>query len=130
MDAKRLRGIPLFAGLSKHERERVARWADEINVPAGSHLVDEGRFAHEFFVVLDGTVVVLRRDVSIARLGAGDFFGEIALVGRDRRTASVVAATPVRAVVMHHRDFDEMREEMPTVAARIHEAISARMARG
>jgi CRP/FNR family transcriptional regulator, cyclic AMP receptor protein len=130
MEAKHLQAVPLFAGLSKHERGRIAGWADEIDVAAGSHLVDEGRFAHEFFVILDGTVDVLRGDVPIAHLGAGDFFGEIALVGHDRRTASVVAATQVRAIVMHHRDFDEMRQELPLVATRVHEAISERMARG
>jgi CRP-like cAMP-binding protein len=130
MDAKRLQAVPLFAGVSKHERERIARWADDIDVAAGSHLVDEGRFAHEFFVVLDGVVDVLRGDVPIAHLGPGDFFGEIALVGHDRRTASVVAATDVRAIVMHHREFDEMRRELPLVATRVHEAINERMARG
>jgi CRP/FNR family cyclic AMP-dependent transcriptional regulator len=130
VDAKHLEAVPLFAGLSKHERARIARWADEIDVPAGSRLVDEGKFAHEFFVVLNGTVDVRRGDTLIAELGDGDFFGEIALVGHDRRTASVVAATPLRAVVMHHRDFDQMRSELPRIAARIHDAIKERMARG
>jgi CRP/FNR family cyclic AMP-dependent transcriptional regulator len=129
VDAKRLEEIPLFAGLSKKERERVARWADEIDEPAGYRLVDQGNFAHEFFVLLDGTVEVTKDAQHLTDLGPGDFFGEIALVGHERRTATVTATTPVRAVVMHARDFGAMRSEMPSVCDRIETAIRDRLAR-
>jgi CRP/FNR family cyclic AMP-dependent transcriptional regulator len=129
VDAKRLEEIPLFAGLSKRERERVARWADEIDEPAGYRLVDQGNFAHEFFVLLDGTVEVTKDEQHLTDLGPGDFFGEIALVGHERRTATVTATTPVRAVVMHARDFGAMRSEMPLVCDRIETAIRERLAR-
>ncbi len=127
MDVKRLQQVPLFAGLSRRERERVARWADEIDEPAGHHLVDQGNFAHEFFVLLEGTVEVTRDGAHLTDLGPGEFFGEIALVERERRTASVRATTPVRAIVMHARDFGAMRSEMPAVAARIQSAIRERL---
>ncbi|MBA3690428.1 MAG: cyclic nucleotide-binding domain-containing protein [Actinobacteria bacterium] len=129
MDAKRLDEVPLFAGLSKRERERVARWADEIDEPAGYLLVNQGNFAHEFFVLLEGTVQVRKDDRHLTDLGPGDFFGEIALVAQDRRTASVMATTPVRAVVMHARDFGAMRTEMPAVCDRIEAAIRERLPR-
>ncbi len=129
MDAKRLDEVPLFAGLSKRERERVARWADEIDEPAGYLLCNQGNFAHEFFVLLEGTVQVRKDDRHLTDLGPGDFFGEIALVAQDRRTASVMATTPVRAVVMHARDFRAMRTEMPAVCDRIEAAIRERLPR-
>ena len=129
MDAKRLEGVPLFQGLSRKEREHVARWADVIDVPEGYHLADQGAFAHEFFALLDGTVEVTRNGEHLVELGPGDFFGEIALVEQDRRTASVRAITPVTAIVMHGRDFDAMRTEYPSVAARIHDAVHARSPR-
>jgi CRP/FNR family transcriptional regulator, cyclic AMP receptor protein len=129
VDAKSLNQVPLFAGLSKRERERVARWADEIAEPAGYLLVNQGNFAHEFFVLVEGTVDVRKDGEHLTDLGPGDFFGEIALVGHDRRTASVMATTPVRAIVMHARDFGAMRTEMPAVAQRIEAAIRERLPR-
>jgi len=129
MDAKRLEDVPLFQGLSRKERECVAQWADVIDLPAGYHLADQGAFAHEFFALLDGTVEVTRNGEHLVELGPGDFFGEIALVEQDRRTATVSAVTPVTAIVMHARDFDSMRTEYPTVAARIHDAVHARSPR-
>jgi CRP-like cAMP-binding protein len=126
MDPKRLSTIPLFAALSRKEREQVARWADEVDVPEGKHLVDQGDFAYEFFAILGGTADVRREDQHLTDLGPGDFFGEIALVRTDRRTASVVATTPMQVVVMLKRDFRAMADEMPEVAAQIRKAIEER----
>ena len=127
MDASRLDGAPLFDGLSTKERKQVARWADEIDVPAGYHLAEQGRFAHEFFVILDGTVEVTVDARVVSELGPGDFFGEIALVEAERRTATVTATTQLRAVVMHQREFTGMTAELPAVAERIHAAIRDRL---
>ena len=127
MDAARLRGVPLFDELSPHDLERVAHWADEIDVPAGTHLLDEGRFPHEFFVILDGTVDVVHGGQNLATLGRGDFLGEIAILEGLRRTATVVAATPVNAAVMHERDFREMCEELPLVEQRVRAKIRERL---
>ena len=128
MDAHELEGIPLFGDLTKKERERIARWADEVDVPAGYHLLVEGRFPHEFFVVLDGTVDVEKSGEHVAELGPGAFLGEIALIEDDRRTATVVARTPVHAMVMGPREFDEMRQEMPGVADRLERTAKERLA--
>ena len=129
MDVHTLESIPMFAGLSKKEREQVARWADVVDVPAGHALLEEGRFAHEFFVILDGVVEVTKDGVHLRDLGPGDFFGEIALVEHERRTATVATTTPLRAIVMHARDFEEMRAELPHVAHQIREAIGRRPGR-
>ena len=129
MDAKRLEPIPLFADLSRKEREAVARWADEVDVPAGYHLLDQGRFPHEFFVIKQGTVSVTKDGQHLTDLGPGDFCGEIAIMEHERRTATVVATTPVTAIVMLARDFQTMAGEMPEVAEQIHRAIRERMER-
>jgi CRP/FNR family cyclic AMP-dependent transcriptional regulator len=128
MDAQGLRGVPLFGELSAHDLARVAGWADEIEVPEGTHLLDEGRFPHEFFVILDGTVDVVHDGAQVASLGRGDFLGEIAIIEGLRRTATVVAASPVRAAVMHERDFREMCDELPVVEQRVREKIRERLA--
>lgn len=129
MDPKRLEGVPLFAGLSQHEREQVARRADTIEIPAGRHLLHEGRLPHEFFVILDGEVEVIHEDQRLATLGRGDFFGEIALIQHGRRTASVVSTTPATLAVMSPQGFDAVRRELPRVAERIEDAIRERLAR-
>ena len=129
MDPARLKSIPLFASLSDAERAKVARWADEVEVEEGKHLVDEGRFAYEFFVIEEGSAAVRHGDEVVAELGPGDFFGEIALIEHVRRTASVVATSPMRAVVMFGRDFRSMETEMPAVADRIKQAVEERMGR-
>ncbi len=92
-------------------------------------MLDQGSFAHEFFVLLEGTVEVRRDGEHITDLGPGDFFGEIALVEHERRTASVMATTKVRAIVMHAREFGTMRTQMPAVAAQIETAIQERIGR-
>jgi CRP-like cAMP-binding protein len=129
VDAKRLEELPLFRDLSKGERERIARWADEVDVPAGYQLLGEGRLPHEFFVIEEGKADVTKGGDTITQLGPGDFFGEIALVEHERRTATVTAATPLTAIVMAPREFETMRQEMPEVCQRITDAIQERLSR-
>lgn len=127
MDAKQLEGVGLFASLGKKELKQLAQWTDEVRVEAGEELASEGRFAHEFFVIEEGTADVLKGGERIAELGPGEFFGEIGLLETDRRTATVVAATPLRVIVMGQREFVEMERQMPAVADRVRAAIRARL---
>lgn len=129
VDVKNLEKVPLFAGLSPKEREKVARWADTVDLPEGKHLLDEGRLPHEFFVIIEGEVEVLHDEKRLATLGPGDFFGEIALIEHGRRTASVVTTTPTTLAVMSPASFAAMRREMAEVALRIDDAIRERLAR-
>ena len=126
MDPADLKPLPLFSTLDRRELERVARWADEIEVEEGRPVVNRGEFAFEFFVIIDGEAEVVRGQEHLRDLGPGDFFGELALVETDRRTASVVAKTPMRLAVMLGRDFREMEDEMPHVARRVTAAIEER----
>jgi CRP/FNR family transcriptional regulator, cyclic AMP receptor protein len=127
MDVSRLQGVGVFSGLSKKELERLSAWTDELSVREGEELVTEGRFAHEFFVIEDGAAEVRQGGERIGELGPGDFFGEIALLETERRTASVVATTPMTVIVMFGRDFKQMEREMPAVADRVRAAIRARL---
>ena len=97
-----------------------------MDVKDGRHIVDQGELAWEFFVILDGSAEVLRDGDHVTDLGPGDFFGELALVGGDRRTASVVARAPTRLAVMLGRDFTQMKDQMPEVAEQIAAAIQER----
>ena len=126
MEIKRLKSVPLFASLADKELKQVARLADEVDVAEGQHLVDEGRFAHEFFVIEDGNAEVQHDGKSVATLGPGDFFGEIALIKTDRRTASVVAKTPMKLIVVFGPNFRAMASDMPSVHDKINAAIEER----
>lgn len=127
MDADRLKAIPLFRGLSKNQRERVSAWADEVSLEPGKHLVEQGEFAHEFFVIEEGAAEVTIDGDRVGALGPGDFFGEIALLETERRTASVIATAPLRCIVMHARHFSSMEQTMPEVAEQIRQAIRKRL---
>lgn len=126
MDAERLKDLPLFRDLSQREREKLARWADEVDLPAGKPLIEQGAFPHEFFVLQEGTAEVTHDGQHLADLGPGDFFGEIALVEHHRRTASVVTTSPSRVIVMTTREFEAMERELPEVAERIRATMVAR----
>jgi CRP-like cAMP-binding protein len=127
VEAKRLEHVALFSTLSKKELERLASWTDEVTVREGEELATQGNFAHEFFLIEDGAAEVRKDGETIGELGPGDFFGEIGLLETDRRTASVVATTPLTVIVMAQREFASMERDMPAVADRIRAAIRARL---
>jgi CRP-like cAMP-binding protein len=129
VDADRLKAIPLFADLPHRDLERLARWTDEVDVKAGKHLVDQGAFPHEFMLIESGTAEVVHDGNRIADLGPGDFFGEMALLEEQRRSATVTASSDLRIVVMHERDFRAMEDEMPEVAQRIRAVMDERRGR-
>jgi CRP/FNR family transcriptional regulator, cyclic AMP receptor protein len=127
MDVERLKDVALFSTLGRGELDRLARVIDEVDVPEGKELTREGEIAREFFVVEDGSASVRQNGTEVNVIGPGDFFGEIALLESPRRTATVVATTPMRLLVMHGRDFKAMEHDMPAVADRIRAAIYARL---
>jgi CRP/FNR family transcriptional regulator, cyclic AMP receptor protein len=129
VDTSDLAGQPLFEGMSERDLEAVARWADVVDVSEGYHLLHQGRLPHEFFVILEGKAGVEREGQPLAELGPGDFFGEIALLEDDRRTATVVATSPMRLMVLAPREFDAMCHQFPAVAERIDQAFRERRAR-
>jgi CRP/FNR family transcriptional regulator, cyclic AMP receptor protein len=127
MNAARVRQIPVFRHLSQSELERIAGWLQSFSIPEGELLVREGASAHEFFLIEDGEAAVLEDGERVAVLGPGDFFGEIGLLETGRRTASVIAATPMDVIVMYRPEFERMKVELPTVADQIQAAIRTRL---
>jgi CRP-like cAMP-binding protein len=126
MDERRLNAVPLFARLTSKERSQIARCADEVDVEAGKELVHEGAFAYEFFVIEDGEAEVRRNDEHLADLKSGDFFGEMGILGNLQRNATVVARTPLTAIVMTDRGLRRMEREMPQLADTLREAVEER----
>lgn len=126
MDADRLKQIPLFRDLPRRDLERLASWADEVDVRPGRRLIDQGTFPHEFMVIETGSAEVTHDGKHLAELGPGDFFGEMALLEKHRRTATVIATSELRVIVMHAREFGAMEEQMPAVAQRIRTVMEER----
>jgi CRP-like cAMP-binding protein len=126
MDESNLRSIALFESLAAGARRTIAQHADEIDVPEGTELARQGEFAYEFFVIVDGTADVLRAGERIAELGPGDFLGEMGIVGKVVRNATVVTTSPARVIVMTSQAFRSMAATNPDVAARISAAVEER----
>ena len=122
-----VRSIPLFASLSRRRRNDLARLADEVDVPAGYRLTDQGGYAREFFVVISGSAEVSRDGAPVGTVVAGDFFGEVGLLSpRWERTATVVATTPMRLLVFARNEFREFLATLPAIAAPIMRAAAER----
>jgi CRP-like cAMP-binding protein len=122
-----LKGVPLFAGCSKTELQRIASLADELDLGEGATLIREGERGREFIVVVDGSVRVSRRGKTVRELGSGDFIGEIALVSDVPRTATVTATSPVRLLVVTDRAFRDLVERMPSIATKVLQSLGARL---
>ncbi len=117
--------VPLFAGLGAKELGEVGRLADEVDVRAGKVLAKEGASAEEFFIILEGTVNISRDGRHLRDLGPGDFFGELALLGRIPRTATATASTPARLLVVAHREFASLLGNHPTIQGKILRAVAS-----
>jgi len=126
MDESSLRSVPLFESLSGDERRTIAQHADEIEAPEGTELVRQGEFAYEFFVLEEGTAEVVRDGKRVAELGPGDFLGEMGIVSKAVRNATVVTTSPARVIVMTEQAFRSMRALNPAVADRITAAVEER----
>jgi CRP-like cAMP-binding protein len=123
-----LKSVPLFAGCSKTELRRLAATADEVDLRSGFLLMREGRPGREFFVLIDGTVEVTRKGKKISELGGGDWFGEIALLTKVPRTATVTATSAVRALVLTDRAFRQLVESMPSIGIKVLASVGERLA--
>ena len=97
--------VPLFAGLDRRGIEELGRLADEVDLPAGRVAARQGASGDEFFVIVDGTVSIDRDGRQLRELGPGDFFGELALLGKVARTATATCVTDCRLLVIGHREF-------------------------
>jgi CRP-like cAMP-binding protein len=118
---------PIFEGLSKKELTELARVTDDLEVAAGTALCRQGQTGSEFFVIMDGDVEVTRDGRRVETGGAGDFFGEIALIAGIPRTATVTTTTPVRLFVLTAPAFTGMLDRYPTIERKVLRALAKRV---
>jgi CRP/FNR family transcriptional regulator, cyclic AMP receptor protein len=123
-----LKRVPLFAQCSKQELAAVASVADEIDLRQGKQLTTQGRPGREFLVLVEGEAEVRKNGRKLRTLSDGDFFGEIALVTKRPRTATVVATTPVRVLVITDRSFQSLLERSPSIQVKVLQALAERVA--
>ena len=122
-----LASVPLFAACSRKELQQVAKQGEHRTVPPGTVLVSEGSMGAEFFVILSGTAKVSRRGRKVATLGPGAAFGELALLDKAPRNATVTAETPMELVVLGQREFGGVIDEVPGVARKLLTGMARRL---
>lgn len=122
-----LRAVRLFSAASKKELATLGRAADEITVEPGHELTREGTTGHEFFVILDGEAEVRMKGRKVATLGKGQSFGELALLDRAPRNATVTATTPMTLLVLGQREFAAVLDDVPTLTHKLLQAMAARL---
>ena len=120
--------VPMFSACSTDELRAVARRSTDVSFPAGEVLLREGEHGYEAFVIVDGAVRVERAGQEVAVLGAGDFFGELALLDRSPRTATVTTIAPTEAVVLTLQEFDALLEEAPSITRKLLQGLARRLA--
>jgi CRP-like cAMP-binding protein len=123
-----IKRVPLFSSASKHELEEIASTADEIDLPEGKTLIKEGDTGREFFVLIDGNAEVERGGKKVASIGPGDFFGEISLIAKTPRNATITTTSPVRALVITDRAFRQLLDNSPEIAIGVLTALAERLA--
>src|SRR5262249_32202200 len=111
-----LAAVPLFSALSKRDLQTVAKQAEHVHAPAGKAIVTEGAAGADFFVILDGRARVERHGAQVAELGPGAFFGDLALLDRAPRNASVIAETDMDLAKLGQRAFDQLLDTVPGFA--------------
>jgi CRP/FNR family cyclic AMP-dependent transcriptional regulator len=110
------RSVPMFATASKKDLKTIAANAERVTVPAGRVLAEQGQTGREAFVIVKGKARVLRNGRKIATLGPGQIFGELSLLDRAPRNATVVADTDMELLVLGQREFAKMVDATPAFA--------------
>ncbi len=123
-----LKRVPLFSKLDKKGLQDVAHIADELDLPAGKEMATEGDRGREFFVLIKGEAEVTKNGSRINTMKEGDFFGEIALVTKMPRTATVTATSEVDVLVITERAFDNLLKKSPEIGRSVAEALAERVA--
>ncbi len=126
MDTAALKNIPAFSELSDDERKAVATWANEASVSEESIIVNEGEYSYTFFAILDGNADVVRHGEKIATLGPGDFFGEVGLLEKEKRNATVRATSPMRLLTLTSWDLRRLQKEAPGAMDQINRVLQQR----
>lgn len=130
MEQARLAAIPLFSSLPEEQLQAVAAAAGERTFDEGETLTDEGSFGHCLFAIEEGTADVRQDGATIGSVGKGDILGEIAVLAAGRRSATVVATSPLRVITFFKRDVWALEREAPEAASRLRELLEERRTPG
>lgn len=122
-----LKSIWLFSNCTASELKKIRGSLDELQVPPGKLLVEEGRIGTEFFIIVSGTAAVTRNGKKVATLGANAHFGELALLDRRPRSASVESETELDVLVLSQRQFNGLLDSVPTIARKMLAALAKRL---
>jgi CRP/FNR family transcriptional regulator, cyclic AMP receptor protein len=126
MDPARLKMIPVFAELSEEQLGHIASLAAEVSVPASKELVREGDYSYDVLAIEEGTARVDRHGDHLADLGPGDVFGEMGVLRREQRNATVVATSPMRLVTLTSWDIRRLQKSAPNAVAHLREVVAQR----
>jgi CRP-like cAMP-binding protein len=121
-----LAGIPLFDSLSEDELTQLAPRFEIKTVSEGVRLASEGASGYSFFVLAEGSAVVTVADEVVTTYGPGDFFGEMAILGDGRRSATVTTTSPAKVLSLFGTEFRRLQQTQPSVAARLEQAMQQR----
>lgn len=116
---KQLESIELFAELTGKERKAVSRLMTDVTVKPGRDLMVEGTAGREFLIIVSGEATVRRSGRIVARVGSGDFLGELAVIAGVPRTATVTADTEMQVSVLNRREFSALLDEQPKLARKV-----------
>ena len=129
LDPSRLKAIPLFEKFSEEELRQIAPFAEEATAEPGNVLVREGDYSYQFVAIEEGAAKVTRDGETVAELGPGDFFGEIGLLEKSLRTATVEATAPMKLITLTGWDLARVEKAMPDAIEELHRAIEERRPR-
>jgi CRP/FNR family transcriptional regulator, cyclic AMP receptor protein len=122
-----LASVSLFSACSRKELQAVAQATDEVVLPAGKVLCEQDTLGREVFVIIEGTAEVRRNDARVATVGPGTCVGELALLDHGPRTATVIAETPITALVIGVREFAAIIDDVPSIAPKLLRVLAARI---
>jgi CRP/FNR family transcriptional regulator, cyclic AMP receptor protein len=130
LDVSQLKSIPLFQEVGDEELAQIAPFATEVSVEEGRELVREGDFSYEFMAIQEGQAEVTRGGEHVADLGPGDFFGEMGLLERTLRNATVTAKSPVRLITLTGWDLKRVERSAPEAMEHIRAVLEERRQSG
>ncbi len=119
--------VKMFSSLNKKELGLVAKATEVVNVPAGKEIVREGEIGHEFYLIASGAATVKRDGRKVAELGPGNYFGEMALLDRGPRSATIISEEPTELIVLGQREFLGVLDQVPAVAHKLLVGMATRL---
>ncbi len=126
MDPSQLKRFSLFEGVEDEKLAKIAPFTQLVEFPEGKVIIQEGGFANDFYAIDEGSVEVTKGGEKVASLGPGDVFGEQGLLEKQERSASVVAASTVRALKIEHWELSRMKKAMPEVVEDLVKTVESR----